>query len=337
VSEASEKTFEATPHRIATARREGNVARSGELAANCSFAAGAFAVIAIAPLLGSAAAHALVQSTLFMPAATTSLSILVLALIPVGLAAFTGALANLVQNGGLVLIPVTPKVERLNPIEGIRRIISRETIGHSLRATLAFFCATLATLPTLATCGSALMRSANLVETVNQVWSAAEHAVLAAGVVGLVFSVAEYGAARAAWLRRLRMSFEERKRELKEEEGDALARGRRRSLHRSLLRGGINRVREAAFVVVNPTHLAVALAYRPPRIPVPEVLVRARDGTAARVREVATSYHIPVVENASLARALYRDTRAGDSIPPAHYVVVAEVVAALIRTREIAR
>jgi flagellar biosynthesis protein FlhB len=337
VSDAGEKTFEATPHRIAIARREGNVARSGELAANCSFAGGAVAAIAIAPLLGSAAAHALVRSTFFLPTATPSLTILSLALIPVGFAALAGVLTNLVQNGGLVFIAITPKVERLNPIEGMRRIISRETIGHSLRATFAFFCATFATLPTLIACGSALMRSANLLETVNQVWSAAERAVLAAGIVGLVFSVAEYGAARAAWLRRLRMSFEERKRELKEEEGDAFARGRRRSLHRSLLRGGINRVKEAAFVVVNPTHLAVALAYRPPGIPVPEVLVRARDDAAARVREVAAIYRIPVVENASLARALYRDARAGDTIPHAHYVVVAEVVAALIRTKEIAR
>ena len=131
------------------------------------------------------------------------------------------------------------------------------------------------------------MRSADLVQTADFVWLVAQHCALAIGAVGLIFAVAEYAVARSAWLRRLRMSFEERKRELKEEEGDALARGRRRSLHRALLKGGIGRVADAAFVVVNPTQLAVALAYRPPCIPVPEVLVRASDAAAARVRAIA--------------------------------------------------
>ncbi len=127
------------------------------------------------------------------------------------------------------------------------------------------------------------------------------------------------------------MTFEERKRESKEEEGDALARGRRRALHRALARGSISRVREAAFVVTNPTHLAVALAYRPPEIAVPLVVVRAAGEGAARVRAIAASCEIPVVENAPLARALFRDARGGEPIPPALYVAVAEVVIALAR------
>jgi flagellar biosynthetic protein FlhB len=96
------------------------------------------------------------------------------------------------------------------------------------------------------------------------------------------------------------------------------------------------RVKEAAFVVVNPTRLAVALAYRPPRVPVPAVLVRARGEAAARVREIAAIYRIPIVENVALARTLYRDGCPGEAIPAAHYVVVAEVLAALLRAGEIA-
>jgi type III secretion protein U len=182
-----------------------------------------------------------------------------------------------------------------------------------------------------------MIRSPDLAQTVDEVWSAAQHVAFAAGAVGLLFSVAEFGAARSSWLRKLRMSFEERKREVREEEGDALARGRRRSLHRALLRGGLTRIKEASFVVVNPTRLAVALAYRPPRVPVPEVLVRVRDEAAARARELAAIYGIPIVENVALARALYRDGRPGDPIPQAHYVAVAEVVVALTRADEIAQ
>ncbi|MGA7092874.1 MAG: EscU/YscU/HrcU family type III secretion system export apparatus switch protein, partial [Candidatus Cybelea sp.] len=106
-------------------------------------------------------------------------------------------------------------------------------------------------------------------------------------------------------------------------------------LHRALLRGGVRRLKDAAFVVANPEHVAVALEYRPPQIPVPRVLVRAADAAAARVRPIAASYRIPIVENVWLARALYRDGRIGEPIPHVHYVAVAEVVAALLRAKEI--
>jgi flagellar biosynthetic protein FlhB len=155
---------------------------------------------------------------------------------------------------------------------------------------------------------------------------------VAAVTVGLFFSLAEYGAARGVWLRKLRMSFEERKREAKEEEGDAVVRGRRRAMHRALLRSGLRRIKEAAFVVANPAHVAVALEYRPPEVPVPRLLMRAADEMALRVRELARSFRIPIVENVALARALYRDGRTGEPIPHAHYVAVAEVVAALSRS-----
>jgi flagellar biosynthesis protein FlhB len=336
VSDGAEKTFEPTPRRIAKAKREGNVARSSELAANVSFAAAGLAIVATAACFGSVAADAIVRSQSFAPTSSCAL-VPAVALVPIGAASIAGAIASVAQSGGLALVPVTPKIERLNPIEGMRRILSRETVSHSLRAAFAFLCATLAMTPALTAGAVAMIRSPDLSQTVDEVWSAAQHVAFAAGAIGLIFSFAEFGAARTSWLRKLRMSFEERKREVKEEEGDALARGRRRSLHRSLLRGGLTRVKEAAFVVVNPTHVAVALAYRPPRIPVPEVLVRARDEAAARVRAIAAIYRVPIVEDVALARALYRDGRPGEPISPAHYVAVAEVVAALMRAEEIAR
>ena len=138
---------------------------------------------------------------------------------------------------------------------------------------------------------------------------------------------------RGAWLRKLRMSFEERKRESKEHDGDPFARGRRRALHRSLLRGAIAKVKDASFVVANPTHVAVALEYRPPDVPVPLVVVRAAGSAALRVRALAGVHRVPVIENVALARALYDDARVGQPIGRIHYVAVAEIVAALSRAR----
>jgi flagellar biosynthetic protein FlhB len=240
----------------------------------------------------------------------------------------------LVQNG-VVTFAISAKLERLNPAEGIKRILSRETLAHSLRACVAFAVAVTAMTPFICIGSLAILRTGTLPEVSATAWTAARQVCAAACAVGFCFAIAAYAAARNAWLRKLRMSFDERKREAKEEEGDAAARGRRRALHRSLVRSGVRRLKEAAFVVANPQHVAVALEYRPPAVPVPRVLVRAADAAAARVRELATSYRIPIVENVWLARALFRDGRIGEPIPAAHYVAVAEVVAALLRTREI--
>jgi flagellar biosynthesis protein FlhB len=146
---------------------------------------------------------------------------------------------------------------------------------------------------------------------------------------GLAFAIAEYATARRAWLRKLRMSFDERKREAKEQEGDPHTRGRRRALHRSLLRGAPSEVKNASFVVVNPTHVAVALRYVPTEMQAPVALVAAAGEAALHVRKLAAQACVPIVEDAPLARALFWDVVVGSPIPIEHYVAVAEVVAAL--------
>jgi flagellar biosynthetic protein FlhB len=132
------------------------------------------------------------------------------------------------------------------------------------------------------------------------------------------------------WRRRLRMTFDEMKRDLKQNEGDPLFRNRRRAQHRALLRGSISRIADAAFVVANPTHVAVALEYRPPEISVPRVLVRAVDAGAQIVKRRARELRIPVIENALLARSLFATTEVGGYIPRERYLDVAQIVAALL-------
>jgi flagellar biosynthesis protein FlhB len=331
MNDAAEKPFEPTPHRLAKAKREGNVARSGEFAANVSFAAAGATAIATAPLLGGVAWSVLVQpgSAVARP---QSLLVLAAAMLPVGAAAAAGCAANALQGGGLTLKGIAPNFERLNIVLGLKRMLSRDTFAHAARAAVAFTCATLAMAPALASGAAAMLSAESLAGVVAAAWRAAQQVGVAAVAVGLVFSVGEYAAARSSWLRRLRMSFDERRREAKEEEGDPASRGRRRSLHRALLRSGLQRLKDAAFIVVNPEHVAVALEYRPPAVPVPRIVVRVVDGLALRVRRWAQRHDVPVVENGALARALYRDGRTGEPIPHAHYVAVAEVVAALLRS-----
>lgn len=335
MSDASERPFEATPRRLAKARSEGNIARSSELGANLSFAAAALSVVAIVPRLGELAGSVIATALAGSAIPQASAALLAVALTPVAAAVATGVVASLVQNAGVVVVPVAPKFDRLNPLEGVKRVLSRETFSHSLRATAAFLCALSAIVPIIASSAASLLQAGHPLIAAAGAWSCAREVAAAAVGVGLCFSVGEYAAARNAWLRRLRMSLDDRKREAKEEEGDAVVRGRRRALHRALLRSGIERTKDATFVVANPTHVSIALEYRPPAIAVPRVLVRAIDAGAQRVRRIAEARGIPVVEDPLLARSLYRDGREGEPIPHAHYVAVAEVVAALLRLKEI--
>ncbi len=330
MSDEAEKPFEATPQRLEKARREGNAARCSELGANAAFFAAGMTLVASAPFIGAVASRAIVRACEGR-AGIDALAVFGIALAPIAAAAMAGSAVTVVQNGGIVFTVPNPKLERLNPIEGCKRTISRETLAHAIRAAVAFALAAWAMLPALRTAAGQAIAAGSVQGVAAAVWNASQRVGVAACLVGAAFAIAEYAAARRQWLQKLRMSFDERKREAKEQEGDPLERGRRRALHRSLLRGSVSDVDKASFVVVNPTHVAVALQYDPPAVAVPTILVRAAGDAAICVRSIAVGKGIPVVENVTLARALYRDGRVGDPIGRAHFVAVAEVVAALSR------
>lgn len=330
-ADSGEKSFDATPSRIAKARAEGNTARSQELGANLAFLSAVIATVAIAPLLGAQAQQAIAAAARGEHPTAALLAILAYALIPAIASAIGGTVASIAQTGGLIAVSVGPKFSKISPAEGFKRIFSRETATHAARAFVAFGISSLAIAASIRDAFAAANATGDPRRFAALAWASSEHAVLAALAVGLVFSVTEYAVARKTWLSKLKMSLHELKRDLKEREGDPHARSRRKTFHRSLIRGSITRLKDAAFVVVNPTHIAVALEYRPPDIPVPVVLVRASDDGALRVREEAKRHRIPIVENIPLARALYAHASLGEAIPQDHYVAVAEIVAALTR------
>jgi len=328
---AQEKQFEPTPSHIERAKREGDVARSQELGNAAAFGA---ALLATAGILAPLAAA--LQAALFSAARGSSnraalANAAALMLVPLGAAAAASIGANLVQSGGFRLAPVSMKAERLAPGEQLKRMFSREAAVTAARASIAFICAAVAIVPAFAGIYAAALNAGGPGGVASAAWSGALHAAIAACAVGAVFASADYGVQLVRWRKRLRMSFEELKRDQKESDGDPLARSRRRALHRQISRGSLRRVKDAAFVVTNPTHIAIALEYRPPGVPVPRVLVRAADDAAARVRELAAAHRIPLVENVPLARRLYALAKPGEYIPQETYVAIAEIVAALAK------
>lgn len=327
-----DKHFDATPGRIAKARSEGNVPRTQEFGANLAFAAAALTTAAIAPIVGALARSAIAASARGaspIPHMTLAFG---MACLPLVVAAASGAAASVVQSQGLRFVVPSPKFERIAPVEGLKRMFSRETATHALRAIVAFAISGAATFVTLRDILGLTANGTSLDALAAAAWTGARQAIFAAVVVGLAFATLEFAVARRAWLQKLKMSLHDLKRDVKEHDGDPTARGRRKALHRALVRGALAKVNDASFVVVNPMHVAVALQYAPPAIPVPVVVVRATDALALRARELASVAGIPVIENVTLARALFRDARVGDPIPQAHFVAVAEIVAALARS-----
>ncbi|MBV8638477.1 MAG: EscU/YscU/HrcU family type III secretion system export apparatus switch protein [Candidatus Eremiobacteraeota bacterium] len=332
MSDASEKQFDATPSRIAKARREGNLPRSQELPANVAFVAAALCAAAVSPLFSAAAQRAIAHAARGMSANEDSVAILACGVAVTAAGAGAAALAGFVQTGGLAIVAPSFKAARLSPAEGLKRMLSREAVTHAVRALSAFAFAGVAVIASMRAVFGVAEATSSVQSVAATAWGGAQHVVFAAAAVGLGFAIVEYGVARRSWLAKLKMSLHELKRELKENDGDPAARARRKALHRSVIRGAIAKVKDASFVVVNPTHVAVALEYRPPAVAVPVVLVRAAGDMALRVRALATETGVPVIENIPLARTLFAQTRAGDVIPHECYVAVAEIVAALIRS-----
>ena len=333
MTDSGDKRYDATPSRRRRAQRDGNVARSGELTSLAAFGASTLAATATVPLMAGAAFTALRDAAAHpLGDSSPALAFLAIAgLVPAVAAAGAASGVALAQGGGLHVTGVHVDLKRLNVVTGLKRMLGGEALVGIVRAALAFGAAMLAMAPLAADvvgAGSAVRAPA---AAASLVASVALRACCAALAVGAVFAIADYALARRRWLRGLKMSFDELKRDAKENDGDPQVRARRKSAYRAVVRGAIGRTREASFVVVNPAHVAVAIRYAPPAVPVPRILVRALDDAALRVKAIARSHGIPIVEDVALARLLFAHGESGRAIPPETYVAVAQIIASLAR------
>jgi flagellar biosynthetic protein FlhB len=323
------KPFEPTQSRLERARREGDVPRASELGAVASLAGTAVVLAAALPYAAGAAQIALANAA---RGDTSPGPYVTLALYATGASLCGTTLAvcaTAAVTGGLHARFPEPNLSRLDPVAGIKRMLSRDAVLGGTRAAVTAAVAGCSLVPVVRDAFVVVLAGAAPPALGALALHAIERSVLCALAVGVAFGAGDALFERLKWRRRLRMTFDEMKRDLKANEGDPLIRSRRRAQHRALVRGAPSRLGEAAFVVTNPTHVAIALEYDPPEIAVPRVLIRAIDAGARLVKRRACDLGIPVVENAVLARTLLATTQAGAYIPIECYVAVAQIVAAL--------
>ena len=135
----------------------------------------------------------------------------------------------------------------------------------------------------------------------------------------------------------LMMTKQEIKEESKMQEGNPEVKGRVRKAQREMARRRmLSAVPQATVVITNPTHIAVALEYQRERMVAPKVVAMGGDLIAERIKTVAREHGVPIVENVALARALFADAEVGDTIPGDLFEAVAEVLAYLIKLKQLA-
>ena len=167
-----------------------------------------------------------------------------------------------------------------------------------------------------------------------QVASGASRVALGAGAALAAMAVLDYFQSRRKHMKKLMMSPDEIRREMREQEGDPHVRARRRRRMRELARRRLVEVKNADVVLVNPTEYAVALRYSARDDRAPRVLVKGRKAVAAHIRELARRAGVPILERPPLTRLIYKLVPEGREIPAQLYQAVAEVLAYVYRLRE---
>ncbi|QGZ42141.1 type III secretion protein U [Pseudoduganella flava] len=338
---SDDKTEEPTDKKIEDARKRGQVPVSRDLARLVTLVAIAEIAFATEPLWRES-----VQSLMtfgiasvgqpFLPALgeiTASAAILLLIVFAVCfVVCIVCAVAGHWGQFGILISPesVTPKFDKLNPMNGIKQIFSKKklielliTVGKAALIGWMVYVLARAELPNIVRLAGGEPKDAytGFIQLLRGIF----HTVI---VICLILAVIDFAVQKHFHRKELMMDMEEIKREYKESEGDPMIKGQRKQLARQWANEApAARTEDANAVVVNPTHFAVALFYDPNEAMVPLVLAKGRDDTAQAMIARARQLGIPVIRHVWLARTLYATCKPDTEVPRASYEAVAYVYA----------
>lgn len=353
--DSGDKTEQPTAKRLTDARRKGDVAKSRDLTSTAGlfiwlllllFAGALFGDRLVALFEGSLSSAVFgarpfdeALATLGWAAFRATLLLTAVVLVP---AALFGTLAEFLQTGPLLTFEkVKPELGHLNPVEGLKRMVSMDNLIELVKTLLKgvlliaiTFLVIRASLPALLASlgpqGLPLglgdgrgLAAASLVET-----RATSVRLLGWTLGGFLF-VAALDAAwqRHSYLKKLRMSMRDIRDEMKQDEGDPHVKASRKGLHQEWAnQNAVQSARTANVLVMNPTHIAVALDFDPETVPVPVIAAMAEGPLAQAMREAAEGADVPVVRNVEVARALFDRGRVEDHVPRELFEAVAEII-----------
>ncbi|WP_375397062.1 flagellar biosynthesis protein FlhB [uncultured Sphingomonas sp.] len=336
------RTEHATPFKLKRAREKGMVARGLDLGFLAGLIGLAAFVTAAGPRLIAVLAVEMKRALLSgigsagsaRPGAGLTTSGLWPVLQPVVL--FGGTviavvlLVEIVQMRGLVFsaTPLKPDFTRLNPAMGLKRLLSvrmlKEAAKSILKMTVYASVAVFAVRTALAGANARLTDAPKLVDALDH---SGMRLLLLFILAAIALAVIDQVMARGEFAKLMRMSKREVGREHKEREGDPRLKNKRKQLHAAFVKQtqGLGNLPGSDMLVVNPHHLAIALAYSPGAQNAPVVRAMGADRHAVQLKAAAVRLGIPILESPMLARALFRTGKVGSEIGAAHYHAVAEL------------
>ena len=335
-----EKTEKPTPQRLKKARKEGQIPRTQELGTWLGIAAAS----ALLPMMVSNAFDEI--QTLFVQVGavaknpeTEALSVLMgqalsaflVTLLPLALGMMVVGTVAAAAQGGVTFATksMKPTLKKLNPFPGMKRMFGTQGIWEAVKALIKT--AALGTVVIITSDrAQALVSSAGSLPLSAVTATFTDSAILmfrVVAVTGLIIAVADYVVVRVKTMKKLKMSLYEIKQEHKQSEGDPHMKGHRRAVALSMSRNRMmSDAAEADVLLVNPTHVAVALKYDPAK-GAPRVVAKGAGEVATRLRAIAQENRVPMVQDIPLARALHSSCELGQEVPAQLFTAVARVLA----------
>ena len=345
---SQDRDLPATERKLQKARTDGQAARSRDLSHLAILGMGGVSMLVLAPQLLDRIQLEMSHQLLFDATTVrtpTNMLVRLQAMVLVGLVASTifalltsaAALISAVGAGGWVwsFKPITPQFNRLNPLSGAANLFSKQQMTNVAKMVLM---TTILTFVAWKYMGNSIEEMAALVLQPSPVairyvanWLAGGMAMLL--LVVFLTALIDVPLQLFFFKSRLKMSHQEVKQEHKESDGNPQIKGRQRQRQREIADGAsVGAVPKADFVVMNPTHYAVALKYDD-TMSAPQVISKGTDLIAMKIRDLANSHGVPVLQSPMLARALYAHAELDQPIPATLYTAVAQVLAYVYRLK----
>lgn len=348
--DASEKTEAATPHKLEEAKRRGSVYKSQEVVNVLTLVALGVYVVAMGQhsflslltmmkemfMFANGSDSMLVLHQVgqrWLPVLVNVLGPFVILLMAVGI---LGSVAQ--THGVFSFFPLKPDLAKINPIKGIKNLISKKVLFEIFKSLLklVLLVVVLYLMIFRNYAEYAFIFKLSESDYINRILDIGLK-YLTIVVVGLAFlAMLDFMFGRGDFLAKMRMSRKELKDEAKKREGDPLIKSKRRSLEKELRKRSqsISSVRSADVVITNPTHYAIVLKYDRGTMIAPKVVGKGADDLALAIRLEALRFSVPVFESPTIARTLYRFVSIDACIREKDYVDVARILKKAYQKRE---
>ena len=337
MADDQEKTEEATPKRIEDARKEGNVRKSAEVPGTAIlFFTSVYLLFFAAPLfkyiqnmIYYVYSYIGVSHIDYYYIILTVIKDALINLMPIFfIVSFLAIVFNLVQFG-FIIVPLQLKLEKIDPISGFKNVFSGKKFIEALKLALKLIIIFVVMIVVLVLVWDDIiaMMSKDIKSSLDSMMFLTMYFVFAILFIIFIFAIIDFVFVTFYYFKGLKMSKQEIKDEYKNMEGSPEVKQRIRQIQMELSsRQMLQNVPDADVVITNPTHYAVALHYDSKEQNAPKVVAKGVDFLAFKIKEIAREYSIRIIEDPSLARALYEQVDLDREIPQEFYKAVAELL-----------